>query len=98
MFDKMKELMHLKKQMDEMKRELDNTVFEVVSSCGTVKISMNGAQEMRSLSIHGELAGMDKSQLEKTIRDAYNKAIKRSHEIATEKMKQVTGFNIPGLM
>jgi len=35
--------------------------------------------------------------LEKAIKDAYNKAIKSSHDIAAEKMKDVTGFNIPGL-
>ncbi len=97
MFDKMKELMAMKQQMEQIKRELDAAVFEMSSSGGTVKVSMNGAQEMKGIWIQGELPSMDKTHLEKEIKDAYNKAIKRSHEIAAQKMKEITGVNAPGL-
>jgi len=97
MFDKMKQLMEAQKKMQEMKRELQNTTFDVTSSDGLVKIIMNGAQEVKEISIQGDVCNIEKSSLEKAMKDAYNRAIKHSHDLATEKMKNITGFNIPGL-
>lgn len=97
MFDKMKALMDMQKKMQEMKRELDNTVFDVSSSDGLVKITMSGSQEVKELNIQGNLMDIEKANLEKAMKDAYNRAIKRSQEIAAGKMKDITGFNLPGL-
>ncbi|MBP7215969.1 MAG: YbaB/EbfC family nucleoid-associated protein [Candidatus Omnitrophica bacterium] len=97
MFDKMKQLMEMQKSMQEMKRQLEAAVFEVESSDRLVKITMTGTQQVQQVSIQGELPTVQKLNLEKSIKDAYNKAIKRSQEIAAEKMKGITGFNIPGL-
>lgn len=97
MFDKMKALMDMKKKMDEVKRELDNTSFDIASSDGLVKITMNGSQEVKEVSLQKDLQGIEKISLEKAIKDAYNRAIKRSHDVAAQKMKDVTGFNLPGL-
>ncbi|PIP19339.1 MAG: nucleoid-associated protein, YbaB/EbfC family [Candidatus Omnitrophica bacterium CG08_land_8_20_14_0_20_41_16] len=96
MFDKMKQLMEMQKKMQEMKRELDNTNFEIASSDGLVKITMNGAQEVKDIIIQAGIQGLEKATLEKALKDAYNRAIKRSHELAAQKMKDITGFNIPG--
>lgn len=96
MFDKMKALMDMKK-MDEVKRELDNTSFDIASSDGLVKITMNGSQEVKEVCLQKDLQGIEKISLEKAIKDAYNRAIKRSHDVAAQKMKDVTGFNLPGL-
>lgn len=98
MFDKMKQLMEMQKAMQEVKRYLDNTVFEIASSDGLVKISMNGSQELKEISIQANLQEADKAVLEKAIKDAYNRAIKRSHELAAEKMKSVSGLNLAGLI
>jgi len=98
MFDKMKQLMEMQKKMQEMKRELDNTTFEVLSSDGLVKVTMNGSQEVKEFSIQGDIQRIEKATLEKAIKDAYNRAIKRSHDIAAQKMKDVTGLNLPGLL
>ncbi|MDD5432328.1 MAG: YbaB/EbfC family nucleoid-associated protein [Candidatus Omnitrophica bacterium] len=97
MFDKMKQLMDMQKKMQEVKRELENTNFEIASNDGLVKITMNGAQEVKEVSVQDGISSMDKTYLEKTFKDIYNKAIKRSHDVAAQKMKEVTGFNIPGL-
>jgi len=98
MFDKMKQLMDMQKKMQEIKRELDNTNFEVSSADGLVKITMNGSQEMKDIKIQGELKDIEKINLEKAVKDAYNRAIKRSHDVAAQKMKDITGLNLPGLM
>jgi DNA-binding protein YbaB len=94
MFDKMKALMEMQKKMQELKRELENTVFEIASSDQTVKISMSGAQEIKGVSIQGS---PEKAVLESALKDCFNRAIKRAQEVAAQKMKSVTGMNIPGL-
>lgn len=91
MFDKMKALIDMQKKMQAVKRELENTNFEIASSDGLVKITMNGAQEVKGIAIK------DNPQLENALKDTFNRAIKRSQEIAAQKMKDVTGINIPGL-
>ncbi|MDD5167107.1 MAG: YbaB/EbfC family nucleoid-associated protein [Candidatus Omnitrophica bacterium] len=96
MFDKMKQLMEMQKKMQEVKRELDNINFDITSSDGLIKITMNGAQEVKEVGLQAPVEELDKVTLEKAIKDAYNKAIKRSHDLAAEKMKNITGFNLPG--
>jgi len=98
MFDKMKQLMEMQKKMQEMKRQLDNTDFEVASSDGLVKITMTGSQEIKEISLQANLKEADKIALEKALKDAYNRAIKRSHDTAAEKMKDITGLNLPGML
>lgn len=94
MFDKMKALWDMQKKMQELKRELDGTTFEIESQDKSVKIVMNGYQEIKDIRIQ---AG-DSGGLEAAVKDTCNRAIKRSHDIAAEKMKAVTGLNLPGLM
>jgi len=98
MFDKMKQLLEMQGKMQEMKRELENTYFDVLSSDGLVKVTMNGAQEVREIVLKNDAQLQEKTVLEKSLKDAYNSAIKRSHIIAAEKMKHITGMNIPGLI
>jgi len=98
MFDKMKALLDMQKKMQEMKHELDNTNFEVQSSDGLVKVAMNGSQEVKGITIQGDLKDIEKSNLEKAIKDTYNMAIKRAQDIAASKMKDITGLNLPGLI
>lgn len=97
MFDKMKALMDMKKKMEEVKRELEHTTFEIASSDGLVKITMNGSQEVKEVFLQKDINDISKEALEKAIKDVYNRGIKRSHDIAAQKMKDVTGFNLPGL-
>jgi len=98
MFDKMKALLDMQKKIQELKQELQNTNFEITSSDGLVKITMNGSQEVKDISIQSNIQGIEKTTLERVIKDTYNKAIKRSHELAAEKMKEITGFNLSGLI
>ncbi|MFA5062899.1 MAG: YbaB/EbfC family nucleoid-associated protein [Candidatus Omnitrophota bacterium] len=97
MFDKMKQLMDMQRKMQDVKRQLESATFDISSSDGLIKITMNGAQEVKDVTIQADLKVTDKAILEKAARDAYNKAIKRSHDLAAEKMRGVTGLNLPGL-
>jgi len=98
MLDKFKQLMEMQKKMQEMKRELDNADFEVTSSDSVLKIRMNGSQVVKEVNLLCDPGVLDKNNLEKAIKDAYNKAIKHSHDLAAQKMKDVSGLNIPGLL
>lgn len=98
MFDKMKELWDMKRKMDELKKELDKASFELESNDKSVRIVMNGSQEVKEVRIQGDLSGMKNSSLESAVKDTFNRALKRSHDLAAEKMKSMTGLNIPGLM
>ena len=97
MFDKMKALMDMQKKAQEMKRQLESTYFDAASSDGLVKINMSAAQEVVSVSITGDIRSMDKAALERSVREACLKAIKRSQEIAAQKAREITGLNLPGL-
>lgn len=90
--------MEMQKKMQEMKRQLDSTNFEVISSCGLVKITMNGSQEIKEVHLVEEAQKVDKASLEKAIKDVYNRGIKRSQEIAAQKMKEISGLNLPGMV
>jgi len=97
MFDKMKGLFEMQKKMQAVKRELDNVSFDIQSSDGLVKITMNGAQEVKEVVLKDNLGELEKARLASSLKDTFNRAIKRSQEVAAQKMKEVTGFNIPGL-
>lgn len=71
MFDKMKDLMEMKKQADRIKKELDTTMVEV-----------NAVDEAL-------LREGNKQQLEADLLHSVNAAIRKSQEIATQKMKAV---------
>ncbi len=89
MFDKMKDLMEMKKQADLIKRELDASTVEVNEVSG-VKIVVSGSQNFRSLQIDDELVNAgDKSKLEADLLRSVNAAIKQSQNLAAQKMKAV---------
>lgn len=88
--------MEMQKKAQQIKRELENSTFEVSSSDGLIKISMNGSQEVKNVSLQDEVKNTEKSELERILKDTYNRAIRRSHEIAAQKMKSMTGLGLPG--
>jgi len=95
MFDKMKQLFEMQKSMQELKRRLEEASFDIASGNGMVKINMNAAQKMNSLTINGNLAELDKASLEKSICEAYERALKHAQEIAAGKLKDISGLNLP---
>ena len=75
MLDKMKELFAMQRKMSEIKKKLEGTDFELASSDGLVKITMNGAQEVREIRLKENISETDRIRLEKTLKD--NNAIKK---------------------
>ncbi|MCK9594759.1 MAG: YbaB/EbfC family nucleoid-associated protein [Candidatus Omnitrophica bacterium] len=97
MFDKIKGLMDMQKKMQEIKRELDNASFEIQSSDGAVKITMNGSQEVKDVRINSDITEDQKEKLSKAFKDAFNRSVKHSQELAAQKMKDITGLKLPGM-
>ncbi|OGX37095.1 MAG: nucleoid-associated protein, YbaB/EbfC family [Omnitrophica WOR_2 bacterium RIFCSPHIGHO2_02_FULL_52_10] len=96
MFDKMKELMEMKKQAERIKRELDASLVEVNEVSG-IRIVVNGSQTFKSLEIDDALIQPgNKKQLEANLLRGVNEAIKKSQNLAAQKMRAVMpGF--PGI-
>ncbi|MDP8264984.1 MAG: YbaB/EbfC family nucleoid-associated protein [Candidatus Aceula lacicola] len=96
MFDQMKKLMEMKKQADQIKRELEASRTEVDDGSG-IKIVIDGAQKFHSIEIDPSLLAEDNGRsLQERILKSVNDAIARSQAIAAEKMKKMAGLNIPG--
>jgi DNA-binding protein YbaB len=95
MFDKVKDVYNLQKQARQLKKELKNTHIE--AEVDGVTVLIDGEQEVVSVSISEE-AGQNPKRLPESLVKAFNKAIKKSQQIAAEKMKPLMGsLNMPGL-
>jgi len=96
MLDKMKQLMEVKHQVEQLKRQLENTTLQVTEIPG-IKIAINGAQKFQSIEIDKTFLSADnKAKLERDLLNAINAAVNKSQNAATQKMRDMTGLNIPG--
>ena len=97
MFDKVKKLMEMKKQADILKKQLEATIIEVQETRG-IKVVVNGAQIFQSIDIEeGLLNAGNKNRIQMDLLKNMNTAVKRSQQAAANKMKNMPGFNLPGL-
>lgn len=96
MFDKMKQVMEMKRQADKIKKELEATSVELEEIRG-IKIRINGAQKFKSIDIDQSLLdSINKPKFETDLLRSMNAAIKKSQAVAAEKMKSVMP-GMPGL-
>lgn len=96
MFDKMKQLMEMKKQADQIKKELEAMKIEFNDIRG-IKISINGSQVIQHFEIDESLMNpANKRRFEDDLKRSINGAIRKSQNLVAQKMKDVMpGF--PGL-
>jgi nucleoid-associated protein EbfC len=97
MFDKAKDMYKLQKQAKEIKKKLKNMHIE--ANVEGIIVTIDGEQNVVSVKIPPEMLTFDnKEKLEKNLESAFNKAIKKSQQIAAEEMKVVMGgMGIPGM-
>ena len=97
MLDKMKQLMEVKRQADILKKELESSRIEVNDVRG-IKLVINGAQGFQSVALEGDWGNLpEKAKLESELLRAVNAAVRRSQELAAQKMRSLTGLNLPGM-
>lgn len=95
MLGKLKDMYALQKQAKQIKKELKNLHIEAEHNGVTVVI--DGQQEIVSVNISDE-AMQDKRKLEESVKRAFEKALKKSQQIAADKMKGIMGdLGLPGM-
>lgn len=93
MLDKFKQLMEMKKQADKIKKELEAVTVEV-SEVNGIKMVVTGVQTFRSVEIDESLfTPANKSRFEADLLRSINAAVKKSQNVAAQKMASV----MPGL-
>ncbi len=90
----------LKAKLDKAQKELNNTMIEVSSGKGAVKIVINGQQIIQSINISPQVINPDKAEfLEKLVLKAVSEALAKSQKVAAKELKGITGgFKLPGLI
>lgn len=85
MFENLKNIMKLKQQMDQVKKELDAVEIKVVSPKNNLEITITGSQEIKNVNILTDLNTLSKEKLAEEIKSVVNKAIKESQSTAAKK-------------
>jgi len=97
MLDKVKQFMDFKKKADQLKKELEASVLEVNDVRG-ITVVINGAQSVQKIEIdEGLLTAANKNRIQMDLLRSINTAVKKSQQIAANKMKEMPGLNIPGM-
>jgi len=95
LWDKGKMLMEARR----IQKELRDTKINIEKNEGKIKVVLNGEQKVEEVYIDPSLLSSENELLIKnSLRDALNEAIRKSQQIAAEKMKDIAGdLNLPGL-
>jgi DNA-binding protein YbaB len=92
MFNKLKQYKDLRDQAKTMQNTLGKESITIEKN--GVKITLNGNMEVISLELNEKL---NKAQLEKTLTDCFNDAIKKTQRLMAQKMQEMGGFKNLGL-
>jgi len=94
MFDQAKDLYKLQKEAKKIKKELSKMHIE--AELDGVTVIINGEQEVISVTVSDE--AKNSGDMENKLKEAFNKALKKSQEVAAEKMKAIMGnLGLPGM-
>jgi DNA-binding YbaB/EbfC family protein len=95
----LKQAQELQARLAKIQEELANTMLEGTSGGGTVKVTINGQQEIQSVKIAPEAVNpQEVEMLEDLILAAIKDAVAKSQELANKRMGALTGgLKIPGL-
>ena len=98
----LKQAQDMQKRIESVQAEVSDTVIDVDSGGGMVRIKINGKLELLELNIDSEVLKEDKEIIEDLIIAAVNKGISKAQSDSQDKMNSVTGgmlsgLNIPGI-
>ncbi len=93
----MRQARQLQGKLQKIQQELEKATVEASSGGGAVTVVMTGKQQVQSVKISPEAAG-DAEMLEDLVLTAMNEAVKKSKELAADRLGALTGgLKIPGL-
>lgn len=93
MFSKLKQFKNLRDKAKVMQDTLAKEVIEGTSGWGKVKVTINGNQQVLSVTIDPS-AMDDKTKLEGLIREAMNDGIQKMQKVMQTKLRDVGGLDI----
>lgn len=98
LFGQAKDLYKLQKKAKQIKEELKNIHIE--AEVEGVKVVINAEQEVQSVNITEDLLKPENQiKLQTLLLTVFNKAVKKSQEVAAERMRDMMGdlgMNMPG--
>lgn len=87
MFDQLKDMYNLRKQAQEMQKQMESVAVTGASRDGKLKITLNGAQELVSVKCESETTLLDGPTVERMIKEAHADAQKQLKSVLVEKFK-----------
>lgn len=95
----MRQAKELQAKLAKAQEELEDAYVEATAGGGAVTITINGHQKVQSVKISPEAVdSQDVELLEDLVLTAINEAVRKSQEMAQERLGSLTGgLNIPGL-
>lgn len=95
----MQQAQKMQQQMTKKQKELESKEYEFSSNGGAIKLKMLGSKQLISLDIDKDLLDEDeKEMLEDMLIVAFNEAINKIDEEASEVMSSLSGgMKIPGM-
>ena len=89
MFNKLKEVKDMRDQAKQLQNQLSQESVIISAEGGKVNLVMDGNQTVVSLDIDPELLAPDKKDtLEKSLRGAFNDAVKKIQRVVAQKMQE----------
>ena len=85
MFD-LKKILELRKTMNETKKRLDAMVIKETSPKGIFELTISGSQKVSEVRILTDLAGLSNEEIEKDLKELFNKAVTSSQASAMQAM------------
>ena len=96
MFSKLKQYNDLRKQANQLKSKLSEETVTVENDALTIVI--DGNQDIKSVIVNSAyLTPERKNKLESEIQDGFAKALKKIQRVMAEKVREMGGFNLPGM-
>ena len=96
----LQQMQQMQKRMQTMQEELGSAVVQGTAGGGAVSCEVTGHQELQSVTIAKDAVDPDDVEtLQDLVLAAVNDGLKKSQELAQQKMAGLTGgLKIPGLM
>ncbi len=93
MFDKMKEVMKMRKDAMVIRKKLRNIVVTSQEAGGMIEIKMDGEQTVQNVTILPDLLKPEKkADLERYIKNVVNDAVNKTQKLAAQETKGMLNF------
>jgi DNA-binding YbaB/EbfC family protein len=96
MFNKLKQFKDLRNQAKKLQEELAQETVDGTGARGMVTVTINGNQEVLSVTISPELVENGADKVADAVKDATNDAISKIQKVMAKKMQSIAG-GLPGL-